>query len=72
LNRCDHDPSLQGGARAWDFAADKLVEYEAALVARGLEGWTLIHELLGDDWGAPPRSVQILVNGKIVAAIPYG
>jgi hypothetical protein len=26
---------------------------------------------IGDDWGAPPVTVQILVDGKEVARIPY-
>lgn len=63
---------VDGGERRIDgkFAADKLAEYRS-LLAQEHEGWKLIHALLGDDWGPPPRYVQILMNGKEVARIPY-
>jgi hypothetical protein len=54
-----------------EFAAQLLVRYRAIVARGGLEGWEIIHELLGDDWGAPPATVQILVDGKEVARIPY-
>jgi hypothetical protein len=40
-------------------------------LARGYQGKALIHELLGDDWGATPLRVRILENGQEVAVIPY-
>jgi hypothetical protein len=63
---------VDGGEKRIDghAAADILAEYRK-LVAQGLEGWRLIHELLGDDWGPPPIYVRILVNGEMVATIPY-
>jgi hypothetical protein len=59
--------------RAYDGedAAELLARYQALVVAGGLDGWQIIEGMLGDDWGAPPRSVQILVNGKELARIPY-
>ncbi len=61
-----------------------LIEYEEApgflirykqLVIQGLEGKALIHELLTDDWGPPPLSVNIsgkALNGSIIDMnIPY-
>jgi hypothetical protein len=52
-------------------AAELLLKYERLVAAGGLEGWALIHALLGDDWAAPPVRVRILVNGREVARIPY-
>lgn len=54
-----------------EFAAELLKKYQD-LAARGeLPGWMIIEEMLGDDWGAPPQYVQILVDGKEFARIPY-
>jgi hypothetical protein len=63
---------VDGGERRIDgqAAADILAEYHK-LVAHGLEGWRLIHALLGDDWWPPPTYVQILVKGVVLASIPY-
>jgi hypothetical protein len=54
-----------------EFAAELLPKYRALVARGGLEGWQIIHELLGDDWGAPPQTMQIFVDGKMVAAVPY-
>lgn len=54
-----------------EFAAQLLRKYRGLVARGGLQGWEIIHELLGDDWGAPPVTVQILVDGKEVARIPY-
>lgn len=63
---------VDGGERRIDgqAAADILAEYHK-LVTQGLEGWKLIHALLGDDWGPPPIYVRFLVSGETVAKIPY-
>ena len=45
------------------------------LVHEGLKGKALIHELLTDDWGAPPTRVTLScpgVDGKLIEiVIPY-
>lgn len=45
------------------------------LVHEGLKGKALIHELLTDDWGAPPTCVTLScpgVDGKLIEiVIPY-
>ena len=63
---------VNGDGREWAgaFASKKLLEYEKQ-AKLGMEGWRLIEALFGDDWGAPPRGVQFLVNGKVVASINY-
>lgn len=47
----------------------------ASLRGQGLEGRALIHELLTDDWGAPPVFVRIVGSGfdgnPIDITIPY-
>ena len=40
------------------------------LQAEGYEGRALIHALLTDDWGAPPRFVELTRLGERVV-IPY-
>ena len=57
------------------------LEYPDSLLAKlqqlrdqGLTGKRLVHELLTDDWGPPPRSVRIsgIVRGKVVnEVLPY-
>ena len=45
-----------------------------ALQAQGLVGRSLIHELLTDDWGAPPiflRVVGLGPDGAVDITIPY-
>lgn len=51
------------------FADGSAQEYEAdraflsrllRLQEQGLKGKRLVHELISDDWGPPPRSVEIL------------
>jgi hypothetical protein len=54
-----------------EFAAQLLMEYHDLVARRALQGWEIIHVLLGDDWGAPPTRVEFRVNGKVVAAVPY-
>lgn len=59
-----------------EFAADEgFLNKLYALQAQGLRGKQLIHELLSDDWGPPPRVVEIhgtLLDGKqIDIRIPY-
>jgi hypothetical protein len=64
---------VDGSEMRWDgqFATAKLAEYRSLVSVGGLEGWQIIHQLLSDDWGPPPRFVQFLVNGNMVASIPY-
>jgi hypothetical protein len=64
---------INGDQARWkgQFAAEALVIYESLVAAGGLEGWEIIHKLLGDDLGVPPRSVQIRVNRKEMVRIPY-
>lgn len=57
------------------------LEYPESLLGRlrelreqGFSGKRLVHELLTDDWGAPPRFVRIsgMSRGKVVdEVIPY-
>jgi hypothetical protein len=54
-----------------EFAAQLLLKYQGLVARGGLQGWEIIHALLGDDWGAPPTYVQFRVNGKVVATVPY-
>lgn len=54
-----------------EFAAELLLKYQRLIAHGGLEGWEIIHGMLGDDWGAPPKYVQILVDGEEIARIPY-
>jgi len=64
---------INGDQARWkgQFAAEALVTYESLVAAGGLDGWEIIHKLLGDDLGVPPRSVQIRVNRKEMVRIPY-
>jgi hypothetical protein len=64
---------INGDQARWkgQFAAETLVRYESLAAAGGLEGWEIIHKLLGDDLGVPPRSVQMRVNCKEMVRIPY-
>lgn len=41
------------------------------LRAEGLAGKALVHALVSDDWGAPPRTVQLWRGDVLVASIPY-
>ena len=74
LGRVEVFVNLIGGGM-WphegEFAAQLLLKYQSLVARGGLQGWEIIHEMLGDDWGAPPVTVQILVNGNEVARIPY-
>jgi hypothetical protein len=49
---------VDGGLQEWQEGPDLLVRLQN-LRRRGLEGKQLIHELLTDDWAAPPRVVII-------------
>lgn len=51
-------PLVDGGAMDWEVDDSK---YQRLLQLRqdGLEGKALIHELLTDDWSAPPRGIRL-------------
>ena len=54
-----------------DFEEDaEFINKLTELQSRGLEGKTLIHSLIGDDWGPPPRYVTI-VHGEFELTISY-
>jgi hypothetical protein len=42
----------------WNVNDDLYARYKKA-VESGLEGRDLVHELLTDDWAAPPRGIHI-------------
>jgi hypothetical protein len=50
--------TVNGGAMDWP-VPDSILDKLARLRRDGLEGRDLVHELLTDDWGAPPRGVSI-------------
>ncbi len=49
---------VDGGLREWNEGPELLPRLRQ-LQAEGLEGERLIHALLTDDWGPPPRYVDI-------------
>ena len=51
-------PLVNGGLLEYE-ETPSLLEKLRTLQARGLQGKALIHELLTDDWGAPPKWVTI-------------
>jgi hypothetical protein len=53
------------------FATRLLVKYRDLVAQGGLQGWEIIHALLGDDRGAPPTRMEFRVNGIVVATVPY-
>ena len=52
-------------------SGDHYLQNYRKLKAEGYEGKKLIHELLTDDWGAPPHTVTIREDSRVVAVIPY-
>lgn len=50
--------TVDGGMQEW-FEDLQFLGRLRTLQAEGLDGKELIHALVSDDWGAPPRSVQI-------------
>jgi hypothetical protein len=65
---------VDGGAQDWVFGPEFLAKLKR-LEAQGLTGKNLIHELISDDWGAPPVIITISWNGpdgrRIERKIPY-
>ncbi len=75
MSRLEIETSLVDGGMLDATADDSFVARYRKLVAEGYAGKHLVHELLTDDWGAPPRSVRIfgtMDTGEIVnILIPY-
>ena len=65
---------VDGGAQDWVFGPEFLEKLKM-LEAQGLAGKNLIHELLSDDWGAPPVIITISWAGadgrRVQRKIPY-
>lgn len=49
---------VDGGAQDWVFGPEFLEKLKR-LEAQGVTGKSLVHELLSDDWGAPPVIITI-------------
>ncbi len=49
---------VDGGSTSWDESDDLYSRYKTA-IANGLEGRSLVHEVLTDDWAAPPLGIYI-------------
>lgn len=66
---------LVDGSLAQFDADPGIIERLNELQARGLQGKKLIHELLSDDWGLPPLSIEIsghsAIGELIDIKIPY-
>lgn len=67
-------PTVDGGLMEFT-ESDSIVARLTSLRADGYEGKELIHALLTDDWGPPPRGVQLegrLEDGtRVDEYIPY-
>ena len=65
---------VDGSYMEWTVPLAILAKHDR-LVHEGLKGKALIHELLTDDWGAPPTRVTLScpgVDGKLIEiVIPY-
>jgi hypothetical protein len=49
---------IDGGFDQWTDSPALLTKLKS-LRSRGLEGKALVHELISDDWAAPPKTVVI-------------
>jgi hypothetical protein len=65
---------VDGGLREFDTGPELLVKL-VYLQAQGLEGKQLVHQLLNDDWGAPPVYIDITgaddTGHPVEVRIPY-
>jgi hypothetical protein len=65
---------VDGSFQEYEQGADFLSQI-TALQSQGVEGKALIHELISDDWSAPPRSVEVLgedaLGNEFSIVIPY-
>lgn len=66
---------VDGSVRPFEEFGLDFVDRLRAFQAEGLAGKRLIHALLGDDWGPPPRVVEISWTAKngqqLSETIPY-
>lgn len=49
---------VDGSSTSWDASDDLYARYKTA-IASGLQGRSLVHEVLTDDWAAPPLGIHI-------------
>lgn len=67
--------SLVDGSLQEYSEGDNFVSRLKLLQSQGYQGKTLVHELISDDWGPPPRFVHIKgttsEGSKVDVQIPY-